>query len=94
MIVIIVWFACHELLPDFIVCIIVVGLRTLLLKEIVFTLCLQMFLNQFFPRNPRVPTTFWKKVPNMPIFGPLVGQIKKALLFDINNIFSIKNRYV
>ena len=39
-----------------------------------------------------VPTTFCKKVPNMPIFGPRVGQIKKALLFDISNIFSIKNQ--
>ena len=25
-------------------------------------------------------------------FGPLVGQIKKALLFDISNIFSIKKQ--
>ena len=42
-----------------------------------------------------VPTTFWKKVPNKPIlahFGPRVGQIKKALLFDIDNIFFIKNQ--
>ena len=73
--------------------ILLVGLRTLLLREKVFTLCLQMFLDQFFPRNPRVPTTFEKRCPTCPfwpIFGPLVGHIKKALLFDINNIFSIK----
>ena len=70
----------------------IVGLRTLLLRKMVFTLYLMLFLDYVFLRNPMVPTTFWKKVPNMPIFGPRVGQIKKALLFDINNIFSIKNQ--
>ena len=30
--------------------------------------------------------------PFWPICGPRVGQIKKALMFDINNIFSITNQ--
>ena len=44
---------------------ILVGLRTLLLRE--------------------------KMCPTCP-FWPIFGQIKKALLFDINNIFLIKNQ--
>ena len=36
----------------------IVGLRTLLLREMVFTLCLKLFLDYFFLRNPMVPTTF------------------------------------
>ena len=60
-----VWYRWYDVLPLWKL----VGLRTLLLREMLFTLCLQMFLNQFFPRNPRVPTTFWKKVPNMPILA-------------------------
>ena len=36
----------------------IVGLRTLLLREMVFTLCLKLFLDYLFQRNPMVPTTF------------------------------------
>jgi hypothetical protein len=43
-----------------------VCLRIALSREMVFTLCLQLILDQFFLRNLMVPTDFWKKVPKVP----------------------------
>ncbi len=43
----------------------IVRLRTALLWEMVFTLCLKLILELNFLRNPMVPTVFLKKVPNM-----------------------------
>ena len=44
-------------------------LQSVPLREMVFTLCLELFLDPFFLRNLTVPATFWKKLPNMPTGG-------------------------
>ena len=58
-----------------------VGLRTGLMREMAFTLCLKMFLDHFFSEESHGADHFLKKrCPTCPF------------AVDINNIFSIKNQ--
>ena len=50
----------------------IVGLRTLLLREMVFTLCLQIFLDQFFSQESEGADHFLKKGAKHAHFGPFL----------------------
>ncbi len=73
-----------------------VGLRIALLREMVFTLCLELILEWFFLRNPMVPADFWKKVLNMLPRVPqgLAGDLVKILLSAANSCYQEMYRHM
>ena len=74
---------------------IIVGLRILSIREMVFTLCLILILDPFVSTNTMPLADFWKYVPKMPVWAPQWNFKGQSLILlrtwiNVNCIYLVK----